>query len=124
MHALTHPFPTGRSADLGQAGWVEVRAAEAAVPVADERLAVAQRLEREVARRVGRALDPLFADERARTAVAPARIARDQAVEKARIARASLAGWWGRGPDFRTDARMGRGSGGEEGVSQCRSGVV
>src|SRR3546814_14121763 len=91
MHALTHPFPTGRSADLGQAGWVEVRAAEAAVPVAEERLAVAERLEREVARRVGRALDPLFADERARTAVAQARIARDQAAETARIARASLA---------------------------------
>src|SRR3546814_3296923 len=63
-----------------QAAWVDVLAAEAAIPVADERLAVAQRLEREVARRVGRALDPLFAGERAHTAVAQARIARDQAV--------------------------------------------
>src|SRR3546814_5632091 len=74
-----------------QAAWVDVLAAEAAIPVADERLAVAQRLEREVARRVGRALDPLFAGERAHTAVAQARIARDKAVETARIARASLA---------------------------------
>src|SRR3546814_8753317 len=88
-----------------QAAWVDVLAAEAAIPVADERLAVAQRLEREVARRVGRALDPLFAGERAHTAVAQARIARDQAVETARIARASLAAWWGGGPDFRIDAR-------------------
>lgn len=88
-----------------QAAWVEMLAAEAALPVADERLAVAQRLEREVARRVGRALDPLFTGERARTAVAQARITRDQAVENARIARASLAAWWGGGPDFRIDAR-------------------
>jgi cobalt-zinc-cadmium efflux system outer membrane protein len=88
-----------------QAAWVDVLAVEAAIPVADERLAVAQRLEREVARRVGRALDPLFAGERARTAVAQARITRDQAVENARIARASLAAWWGGGPDFQIDAR-------------------
>lgn len=87
-----------------QAAWVDLLAAEAAIPVADERLAVAQRLEREVARRVERALDPLFAGERARTAVAQARITRDQAVENARIARASLAAWWGGGPDFRIDA--------------------
>ena len=86
-----------------QAAWVEVLAAEAAIPVAEERLAVAQRLEREVARRVGRALDPLFAGERARTAVAQARIARDQAIENARINRASLAAWWGGGPDSRID---------------------
>src|SRR3546814_19256822 len=88
-----------------QAAWVDVLAAGAAIPVADERLAVAQRLEREVARRVGRALDPLFAGERAPTAVAQARIARDQAVETARIARASLAAWRGGGPGFRLDAR-------------------
>src|SRR3546814_12242997 len=88
-----------------QAAWVDVLAAEAAIPVADERLAVAQRLEREVARRVGRALDPLFAGERAHTAVAQARIAREQAVETARIARASLAEWVGGGTDFRIDAR-------------------
>src|SRR3546814_14380681 len=54
---------------------------------------------------VGRALDPLCAGERAHTAVAQARIARDPAVENARIARASLAAWWGGGPDFRLDAR-------------------
>jgi cobalt-zinc-cadmium efflux system outer membrane protein len=87
-----------------QAAWVDMLAAEAAVPVARERLAVAQPLEREVARRVGRALDPLFAGEQARMSVAQARIALDQAIETARIARASLAAYWGGGPDFRVDA--------------------
>lgn len=87
-----------------QAAWVEALAAEAAIPVAEERFALALRLEREVARRVGRALDPLFAGERARTAVAQARIARDQAIDNARIARASLAAYWGSGPEYRLDA--------------------
>src|SRR3546814_4212111 len=88
-----------------QAAWVDVLAAEAAITVADERIAVAQRLEREVARRVGGALDPLFAGERAHTAVAQARIAREQGVENARIGRASNAAWWGGGQDVRIDAR-------------------
>ena len=74
-----------------QALWVEAAAAEAAVAIAEERLAVAERLERETARRVSRARDPLFAGERARTAVAQARIALDQARETDRNARAALA---------------------------------
>jgi cobalt-zinc-cadmium efflux system outer membrane protein len=86
-----------------QAAWVEALAADAEIPVAQERLAQAQRLEREVARRVNRALDPLFALERARTAVALARIAHEQAIEKARIARATLGAWWGADADFRLD---------------------
>ena len=86
-----------------QSAWVEALAAEAAVPIAADRLAVATRLEREVARRVQQAVDPLFARERARTAVAQAEIARDQALEAARIARASLAAWWGGGADFQID---------------------
>lgn len=86
-----------------QSAWVEALAAEAAVPIAADRLAVATRLEREVARRVQQAVDPLFARERARTTVAQALIARDQAVETARIARASLAAWWGGGADFQID---------------------
>ncbi|MBB5684948.1 cobalt-zinc-cadmium efflux system outer membrane protein [Sphingobium boeckii] len=86
-----------------QSAWVDMLSAEAAVPVAKERLAVAERLEREVTRRVGRALDPLFAGERARTSVAQSRIALDQAIETARIARASLAAFWGGGPDFRVN---------------------
>lgn len=87
-----------------QAAWVEALAAEAAIPIAEQRLADAQRVEAEVSRRVGRALDPLFAAERARTAIAQARIALDQARETARIARAGLAAYWGGTADFRLDA--------------------
>ena len=85
-----------------QALWVEAAAAEAAIAVAEERLAVAERLERETARRVSRARDPLFAGERARTAVAQARIALDQAHETDRNARAALAAYLGLG-DVRVD---------------------
>lgn len=83
-----------------QAAWVEALAAEAAISVADERLAAAERVEREVARRVRAARDPLFASERAKTAVAEARIARDQATEAGRQARVVLAAFWGGGPNF------------------------
>ncbi|MFZ2997945.1 TolC family protein [Sphingobium sp.] len=87
-----------------QVAWVEALAADAEIPIAQEKLNQAQRLEREVARRVGRALDPLFALERARTALAQARIAMEQAIEKARIARASLGAWWGASDDIRLDS--------------------
>jgi cobalt-zinc-cadmium efflux system outer membrane protein len=78
-----------------QGAWIEALAADAAVIVAQERLVVAETAEKEVARRVGRALDPLFAGERARTALAQARIAVDQALETSRLARVTLATWWG-----------------------------
>lgn len=83
-----------------QAAWVEALAAQATIPIAEQRLAEAQRIEAEVGRRVGRALDPLFAAERARTAVAQAEIALDQARETARIARAALASYWGGTADY------------------------
>uniref|UniRef100_UPI0030F3C407 TolC family protein n=1 Tax=Phenylobacterium sp. TaxID=1871053 RepID=UPI0030F3C407 len=51
-----------------QAAWIEALAAEAAIAVAEERLAVARRLEGEVERRVRAARDPLFSGERARAA--------------------------------------------------------
>lgn len=86
-----------------QAAWVEALAAETAVPIARQRLAEAERVEAEVGRRVARALDPLFAAERAKTAVAQARIALDQAQAAARIARANLAAWWGGTADYRLD---------------------
>lgn len=86
-----------------QGAWIEALAADAAVRVAQERLAVAQSSEREVARRVGRALDPVFAGERARAALAQARIAADQAVETARLARVMLATWWGGTETFQLD---------------------
>ena len=87
-----------RSLDLlrnVQTLWVEAAAAEDAVAVAEERLFVARRLEQETARRVRAARDPLFAGERARTAVAEARIAIDQAQESARNARGALAAYLG-----------------------------
>jgi outer membrane protein, heavy metal efflux system len=86
-----------------QAAWVEALAAEAAVPVAEQRLTAAQQVEAEVGRRVARALDPLFAAERAKTAAAQARIALDQARQTARNARANLAAWWGGAADYRLD---------------------
>ncbi|SCW90857.1 outer membrane protein, cobalt-zinc-cadmium efflux system [Sphingobium faniae] len=87
-----------------QAAWVEALAAEAAIPIAEQRLAAARQVEGEVGRRVGRALDPLFAAERARTATTQARIAFDQARENARIARTTLASYWGAtGGDYSLD---------------------
>ncbi|WP_247594851.1 TolC family protein [Sphingopyxis sp. PAMC25046] len=86
-----------------QAAWVEALAAEATVPVAESRLADMKRVELEVVKRVTSALDPWFAAERARTNVAQAEIAVDQARENARIARANLAAWWGGNGDFKLD---------------------
>lgn len=75
--------------------WVDAAAAEATIAVAEERLAVTQRLERETSRRVAAARDPLFAGERARTAVAQARIGVDQARQAAQNARGALAAYVG-----------------------------
>lgn len=77
-----------------QTAWVEAQSSRAIADIAGERLAVAQRLQGEVGRRVARALDPLFAGERARAATAEAAIARDRAVEQARIDRMHLAALW------------------------------
>lgn len=78
-----------------QALWVEAAATDAAVGVARERLALAERLQRETARRVSAARDPLFVGERARTSVAQAQIALDQAQTAAANARAALAAYIG-----------------------------
>jgi cobalt-zinc-cadmium efflux system outer membrane protein len=78
-----------------QALWVEAAAADAAVEVAQERLAVAENLGRETARRVAAARDPLYSGERARTAILQARIALDQARDEARNAREALAAYLG-----------------------------
>ncbi|MBR7620008.1 TolC family protein [Phenylobacterium sp. 20VBR1] len=83
-----------------QSAWVEALAAQAQVAVAEERLAVARRLEGEVERRVRAARDPLFSGERARTATAQARIDRDQALAAAEQARRLLASYWGGEPGF------------------------
>ncbi|MFT3964753.1 MAG: TolC family protein [Sphingobium sp.] len=84
--------------------WVEALAAQAAIAVADEHLRVTREVEGEVGRRVSAALDPLFTVQRARTDVAQARIARDQAVQAARIARDRLALYWGGTGDFALDS--------------------
>jgi cobalt-zinc-cadmium efflux system outer membrane protein len=86
-----------------QAAWVDALAAEAAIPVAETRLADLQRVELDVVKRVTGALDPWFAAERARTNVAQAEIALEQAREAARIARKNLAAWWGGSGDFKLD---------------------
>ena len=86
-----------------QAAWVEALAAEAAIPVAETRLADLRQVELDVVKRVAGALDPWFTAERARTNVAQAEIAAEQAREAARIARASLAAWWGGGDAFKLD---------------------
>lgn len=83
--------------------WVEAAAAAEAIGIAEARLTAAQRLERETARRVVAARDPLFAGERARTAVAQAGIALDHARAHARDARAALAAYLGQ-PDVEIDA--------------------
>lgn len=95
-----------RSLDLlaqVQTAWIEALATQAQVSVANQRLEIAIRLERDVARRVTAARDPLFTGERARTAVAQARITLDQANEAARNARAALAAYWGGSADFTLD---------------------
>lgn len=74
-----------------QTAWVEAQAAQAMALVADEQTAIADRLQRDVARRVARALDPLFAGERARAEAAEAAIARDRARAQATLARHQLA---------------------------------
>lgn len=86
-----------------QAAWVEALAADAAIPVAEARLADLKRVERDVVNRVAGALDPWFAAERARTNVAGAEIAVEQARETARIAKDSLAAWWSGTGDFKLD---------------------
>ncbi len=86
-----------------QGAWIDAAAAEAAITIAEERVAIAERLDREVRRRVARALDPLFAGERAKANLAQALTARDQAIETARIARRSLASWWGGAENFKVD---------------------
>lgn len=89
-----------------QAAWVEALAAEAAIPVAEARLADLKRVELDVVKRVTGALDPWFAAERARTNVTQAEIAVEQARENSRIARTALAAWWGGTGDFKLDPAL------------------
>ena len=81
--------------EKAQTAWVEALATNAVVDVARGRVAVSERVDQETSRRVSRALDPVFAGERAKTALAQSRIALEQAIENARIAHANLASYWG-----------------------------
>lgn len=80
--------------------WVDALTAEAQLGLAKERLANATRFKSDIEQRVKAARDPSFADARANTQVAQARIAVDQARNASRSAREALAAFWRGGPDF------------------------
>ena len=77
--------------------WIDAVAAEAEARLAADRLAIAQRAQGEVNRRVKAARDPLFAGARADAQVAEARIALAQAQTQAANARRAVAAFWGGG---------------------------
>ena len=84
--------------------WVEALAAQAQVGVAEDRLAVARRLQGETDRRVKAARDPLFAGARVDTQVAQAEVSLAQARITAENARRALAAYWGGSADFELPA--------------------
>lgn len=83
--------------------WIDAVAADAEVELAEERLKMAQRSQREISRRVTAARDPLFAGALIDASVAKAQIALDQAKLKARTAKAQLAAYWGGSADLDLD---------------------
>ncbi|MDP3745651.1 MAG: TolC family protein [Phenylobacterium sp.] len=83
-----------------QTAYAEALATEAELLVAEARLIAAHAAQRDIARRVKSARDPLFAGSRAEAQTAQAEIARDRAREAARMARAALAAFWNGAPDF------------------------
>ena len=86
-----------RGLDLFQnveTAWNEAVAAEGAVHIAEQQLAVLQEFQVEVRRRVEAARDPLFAGARVDTQVIQAEIALDQARLVAGNARRALAAYW------------------------------
>ena len=86
-----------------QRGWAEALAAQAELEIARERLALAERFQTEVQRRVDMARDPLFAGARAEAELAQAQIDFDQAGIQARLARATLGRFWIGTSDFTLD---------------------
>jgi len=79
---------------LVQRHFVEVQATEAEIAIAREKVAVAEALNREVARRVSSARDPLFAGTRARTQLAEARVDLELAIHARDKAKDRLAAIW------------------------------
>lgn len=86
-----------------QRAWAEALSAQAELEIARERLALAERFQIEVQRRVDMARDPLFAGARAEAELAQAQIDFDQAGIQARLARATLGRFWIGAPDFSLD---------------------
>jgi cobalt-zinc-cadmium efflux system outer membrane protein len=89
--------------ELVQGAWAEALAAQAEFEIARERLALVERFQIEVQRRVDMARDPLFAGARARAELAQARIDFDEAATRARLARATLGRFWVGAVDFSLD---------------------
>ncbi len=83
--------------------WIEVVATTAQLRVAEDRLAIAQQLEGEIARRAQAGRDPLYIQSRAEAQIALEKITVDQARAAARIARANLASYWRGRADFDID---------------------
>jgi len=86
-----------------QRAWAEALGAQAELEIARERLALAERFQIEVQRRVDMARDPLFAGARAEAELAQAQIDFDQAGIQARLARATLGRFWIGASDFSLD---------------------
>ena len=86
-----------------QRAWAEALGAQAELEIARERLALAERFQTEVQRRVDMARDPLFAGARAEAELAQAQIDFDQAGIQTRLARATLSRFWTGAPDFTLD---------------------
>ncbi|MFW2346211.1 MAG: TolC family protein [Brevundimonas mediterranea] len=80
--------------ELVQRAWADALAAGAELEIARERLALAERFQAEVQRRVNMARDPLFAGARAEAELAQAQIDFDQAGIEARLAKATLGRFW------------------------------
>lgn len=77
-----------------QRAWADALGAEADLAIARERLALAERFQAEVKRRVDMARDPLFAGARADAELAQAHIDFDTAEMTTRLARINLAKFW------------------------------
>lgn len=103
-----------------QRAWTDVLTAEASLEIARERLALAERFQSEVQRRVDAARDPLFAGARAEAELAQAQIDFDQAEIAVRIARISLAKYW----DGVADFEAGTAAFEDTGASRVSAGAV
>ena len=86
-----------------ETAWVEALAAGAGIALREERLAAAERLRDETARRVEAARDPLFAGSRTTALVAEAQVALTRARSADATARAALAAYWSGPSDFQLD---------------------